>query len=181
MAKKKPTKATAKAAWPDGYVTPAEYARHRGVSRQMVSEWREKGRLVIEDRGPRNWRVNVEQSDRRLDATRDPMHDYDEVPDLQAARLRYELARAEEAELKVAKLRGDLVSREAVEATVSRFIMEHRERLLELPVRVGRKHAAKLGCDALALEVALEDELHRHLRDMAKVELRLSEEDAKSA
>lgn len=181
MTKKKPAKAAAKAAWPDGYVTPAEYARHRGVSRQMVSEWREKGRLVIEDRGPRNWRVHVEQSDRRLDATRDPMHDYDELPDLQEARLRYELARAEEQEMKVARMRGDLVSRELIEATVSRFIMEHRERLLELPVRFAAARAGELGCDQFALEVALEDAVAEHLQDMTKTRLRLDAEGREDA
>lgn len=46
-----------------GFVTQAEYGRHRGVSRKTVTDWKQKGLLVLDAHG----RVDIAMTDAALD------------------------------------------------------------------------------------------------------------------
>lgn len=55
-------------------MTQAEYARHRGVGKPAVSNWKRDGLLVLaEDPANGRIKVDVERTDAKLNAKRDPM------------------------------------------------------------------------------------------------------------
>lgn len=169
-------------------VTRSEFARHRGVSPQRVQEWEEKGQLVTVGEG-RSLRVDLEASDARVNATRDPQQDLargartdrgdgDVEPGDHAElyaefRARREKANAELAELKLAEERGRLIDRTAATSAVYDLAKRHQQGLLNLPARVSATLAARLGVDEHAVSEALEEIVREHLREQGRMTLRL--------
>lgn len=54
-------------------MTQAEFARHRGVSKPAVSNWKKAGLLVLQENDAGRIMVNVERTDAKLNAKLDPM------------------------------------------------------------------------------------------------------------
>lgn len=137
-------------------LTQMEYAAVRGCSAAYVSKLKRQGRLVVTPGG----KVNVEATDRLVDATRDPARGGDRRPgaatksethagaastgagakreDLsykEAAR-RERLAKARIAELELAEAAGQLVRRQQVERVLFGLARQAQEALLSLSERL---------------------------------------------
>jgi hypothetical protein len=54
-------------------MTQAEFARHRGVSKGNVTNWKKAGLLVLQEDEAGRLKVNVDRTDARLNAKIDPM------------------------------------------------------------------------------------------------------------
>lgn len=54
-------------------MTQAEFARHRGVVKSAVSNWKKAGLLVLQEDGSGRIKVNVERTEAKLNAKLDPM------------------------------------------------------------------------------------------------------------
>lgn len=54
-------------------MTQAQFARHRGVSKPAVSNWKKAGHLVLQEDEQGRVKVNVERTEARLNARLDPM------------------------------------------------------------------------------------------------------------
>lgn len=89
-----------------------------------------------------------------------------EISYAEARRLK-EIALAERAQLDLAKARDELVDRRAVETAVLGLARAERDAWLQLPPRVAAILAAELGCDARALELALDREMRTHMHAQA--------------
>lgn len=109
-----------------GIGTKAAYARHRGVGKSAVSNWLREGKLVAPAVLP-DGRVDFALADQMLAEALNPATSRKPgglaalgggatVHDLNAARSRKEQARAELAEMELARQRGELVDRASVDA-----------------------------------------------------------------
>jgi phage terminase Nu1 subunit (DNA packaging protein) len=150
---------------PDRLVSVSEYARRRGVTRQAVYKYLDRG--LIERRPDRL--IDVHVANRQLDARRD-MTRVRKAPPPAApssagrqsedsvqleARTRFEVARARKMELQAAQLEGSLVARDKVERQVFELGRVVSERLLALPDRLADRLAAlddRHACHALMSE-----------------------------
>lgn len=159
-------------------VTQASYARHRGVSRCSV--WRRTvtngGPIAVH--GPRKL-IDVAEADRLWTATLSPQgmaNTHTNGNGKAAPSTGGELARARAAavrldvevkRLALARLRGELVSRDGATRTAFAFGRVWRDRWLAWPARVGPQLALQFDVDAGALTVALERAVHEHLTELA--------------
>src|SRR5262245_59007627 len=88
---------------------------------------------------------------------------------LHSARTSKERALAERRWIDVAKKRGDMVDRKAVERAVFDLVRSEREAWLDFPAEVAATVAADLGVEAAYVEVALERAVREQLRRMTAV------------
>jgi phage terminase Nu1 subunit (DNA packaging protein) len=160
-------------------MSQSEYARARGVSRQLVSRWKKQGRLVVTDDG----QVDVQASDRVLRDVLDPTRGGDrtgkraaaidqaaadagavvtedgQVMSLEEARRRELASRAIKQELETAQLQGELVTKESVMRAAQDQGLKHMEQLRSVPDRIAHQlHSAPTAEDARRL---LAEELER--------------------
>lgn len=144
-------------------VSKADYARHRGVSRQSVVKMIEGGRI-----GGRaiaaNGRIVVAEADRQLGP-----RIADEPPTLAASKARKAAADARKAELAVAEMEGRLIDKAGALRAVFQLAQAERDAILAWPVRAAPIMAAELGVDEHALRTALVTSLRAHLSDHATV------------
>ena len=164
-------------------LTQAEYARHRGCSREAVRKAVEAGRItpfgpdklidatLADAQWQRNTRARassrvpppaVEAADDHSDhsdhaGTGGSYHEW---------RRRREAAAAQSAELLLREQRGDLVRVDDVRRAYAKHLIAFREALLQLPSRLGPVLAAE--SDAGRVHEALQAELHRILTDAAE-------------
>jgi hypothetical protein len=160
--------------------TQAEYARHRGVSRQAVHAWLREGRLVVASGG----RIDFGASDAALAAAGRTGHAVrdGETPAQAAERIvaasgaGMPLAEAERMkENYLALLRqleyetkaGRLVDAEEVERQSFKSARIMRDAWMNWPQRVAATVAARVGCDPVAIAVVLEAEVREHLIRLA--------------
>lgn len=85
------------------------------------------------------------------------------------AKLANEILRAQTAEVKLAKVKGELVDRAKATALVFDLARRERDAWLSWPARVAPNMAAELGIDPHELETVLVRHLHDHLGEMAEV------------
>lgn len=160
-------------------LSKADYARHRGCDRSLITRWGKVGRLVMRD-----GLVDVDATDALLAKTADPRrvgelrsrvargdgsrngHD-----PLRAARIRAEEASAAERELDLAERRGELVRLDVVRRAAATAVGEITKAIGTLPARASAAIAAKLGVEA-RLVAALLDEESDALRQVAANALR---------
>lgn len=162
-------------------ITPAEYSRHRGCSREAVSQAIEAGRISTLP-GPKGrkmidpevadiqWKRNTDpkQSERANASKRniEPAGGGDQAgSEYWESKTRREKAEAIIAELKAAELAGSLVSVERVRSASMRMSRMLRDALLAIPPKVAPTLATE--SDPHVIEHTLADVLRRALNDIA--------------
>lgn len=144
-------------------ISPAEFARTKGVHRQSVYEAIRGGRLTAIDGkldpavANIQWEANRKRPRSQPDP--EPPTDVPEGADYWGSKARREAAEAEIAELKAAELRGDLVRRGVVEREFAAKLVALRESLEVLAERLSAQVAAE--SDAAVCRRMLRDE-HRN-------------------
>ncbi|MCX8003383.1 MAG: hypothetical protein N2688_00245, partial [Burkholderiaceae bacterium] len=144
-------------------MSQAEYARHRGVTRQAISAAIKDGRL----RAPallHNGRIDPVLADAMLAEPRTPPHRAGGT--MASARAKREEANARLAELALAEKEGRLLPRERVEAAATELaalirgrLADRRQAVIEAVARAENPVSALRALDdALCLELAREAE-----------------------
>lgn len=144
-------------------LTHKALAEALGISRFQLKRDLERGMpLDLDD--AKAWRA------KHLDATHTNAQKFEGITE---ARLRKLALETEAAELEIAQKKRELIDRSDAEVAVFALAKNFREGLETLPYRIAPLIAAKIGCDAGALMTALEDEIRRHLEDIAETEIAL--------
>ncbi len=163
------------------HLTPAQYARHRGCSRQAVDQALKAGRITADADG----RIDPVAADAqwaarsrpRVRSSAPPPGTPDRADSPAAgtgqdtyldARRREALARATLAELEVATQARALVSVAEVRASCAAHLSACRDILLGLAARLAPVLAAET--DASRVHLLLESEHRRALQEMARVD-----------
>ena len=163
-------------------LTPAEYARLRGLNRSTVSRQIKTGAIPT-TRG----KIDPKKADRaraeNLDPTRGRRKETPEpekpktlitvqaieggtAPDLMRARVRKELALARLRELEAAIAEGSLVELKQIESAIESLIVHAREKLLSIPLELGPRLASESRAymDERALAARLTEMLQAEIR-----------------
>ena len=171
------------------------YARHRGVSHVAVKKAIDTGRITPEpdgtiepNRADRDWAQNTLSARKPIgQATietllpeparprvREPAEPI--PPTLSAggtsllqARTVNEVVKAQTNKVRLARLKGDLVDRSQAIAHVFRLARTERDAWLNWPARISAQMASKLGVDAHALHVAIDNAVREHLLDLGEL------------
>lgn len=179
-------------------LTQAEYAAARGVSAAYVTKLKRQGRLVIAASG----KVNVEATDRLIDATRDPARGGDRRPkdvpgdssggdpagagarkrqavavvgSYDDAARRERMAKAQIAELELAELSGQLIRRDQVERVIFALARKAQDALLSLSERVSGAVAAE--SDAFRCAEIIDAEARKIASTMATIDVTGDDDD----
>ena len=86
------------------------------------------------------------------------------------------IAKAERAQLEVARLRRELLPADRVFRTVEVFARVWRDSLLALPTSAGEEVAAELGVESQLVITALERIIRQFLEDMSKHVFKMADE-----
>lgn len=128
-------------------LTQAEYARHRGVSRNAVARAIKEGRIVLIDGridpaiADAQWQANTRpRSDARSPGGGDHA---DARGTFGTARTRRELAEASLAEIQLAEKRGELINRAGVEMALETCIRRLRDGVMSAPDRMALDHVTR--------------------------------------
>jgi hypothetical protein len=97
----------------------------------------------------------------------------DHAATFQRARTARETLGAKALEIRIAKLKGDLVDRSRATELVFAAARRERDAWLNWPARVAALMAAKLGCSVHDLEQELDRQVRAHLADLAEVSIDL--------
>jgi hypothetical protein len=158
------------------FVTQASYARSRGISREAVRKRTVPAGGPIPVHGERKL-LDVAEADSLWDATKSAAGaSHVNGNGAAAPSTGTSLAQARAAALGVdvemkrlalAKLRGELMSREAATRKAFEFGRRWRDSWLLWPARIGPLIAAAFDLDAGAVTVMLEGHVREHLTDLA--------------
>jgi hypothetical protein len=170
------------------------YAREKGVSDAAVRKAIKAGRITPNTDGtidPRKadaqWDRNTDQSQQRGAQARpvptEAVNTVREVTGdtplsgggttLLQARTANEVLKAQTGKVRLAKLRGELVSRSEAVAYVFRLARSERDAWLNWPTRVSAQLAAELMVDPHVLHVLLEQAVRQHLEELGDVRIQL--------
>ena len=160
-------------------MTQAEYARHRGCSREAVRRAIETGRIrtfgddkridpeLADTHWARNTRARVrmdQPEQKRPVIVANEVHQ--EKPEIyDEARTRREIAEANLAEIKEAELRGEVIRVGAVKSALASIFSSTRDSLMQIPARLSPVLAAE--SDAARIHDAIQLELHQCLSQLA--------------
>ena len=89
------------------------------------------------------------------------------------ARTANEILKAQERDLKLKKLRGELIDRNRALAMVFGLARQERDTWINWPVRVAALFAAEIGADVHAVQNGLDKVVRAHLAEMAEIEIGL--------
>lgn len=165
-------------------ISPAEYARRRGVSREAVSKAIEKGRIstVSGDNGRKmidpevadiQWAKNTDPAQSaRANSPKATIPPASRADDQKGsaywdAHTRREIAAANREELLEKKLAGELVERAKVEDAAFSIGRMLRDSVLGLPTKLAPELAAM--SDAFEIETKLRNALRKVLEDITKI------------
>jgi len=158
-------------------LTQRELARLFGVKDEAIRKWRAAG-LPMRRIG-RTWRATeqevrawLERHRNDPEPTRAGSARGDAEPRAEAER-RAAVAKADAAELELARRRGELVERDIVRREVFALARAERDAWTGWAARVAPTLAAELGVDHAALLVALEREVSAHLAELSAPEISL--------
>lgn len=164
------------------------YARHRGVSDTAVHKAIRSGRITPEADGTidavktdAEWARNTEAPNppgtRHRAVTAKASGDGEAHSagntSLLQARTVNEVVKAQTNELRLARLKGELVDRNQAIAQVFKLARTERDAWLNWPARVSAQMAAELGVDPHQLHVALEAAVRQHLMELGDVTARV--------
>jgi hypothetical protein len=154
-------------------MTQKAYARSRGHDPSLLTRWKSKGRLVMVGR-----LVDAAATDARLRETADPNRagvvrtkaariagtDMDEI---RRQRARREKSAADEAELRMAVKRRELVDVYGVRLACAATASEITQALDPIPGKIGAQMAAEFGVPAPAMFRLLENALFEYRETVA--------------
>jgi len=151
-------------------MSQADFARHRGVARSTVTEYKQKGLLVMTDDGL----VDVEKTEEKLSSTLDPSRGGDRTRDKKpSADNRLSRAKVEELEIKTARQRlglekdaGRLVEKDVVYQAAFTMARNAQESIMSIADRLAPVLAAE--GDAAKIHEAITDELRIVCNNLAK-------------
>ncbi|MDZ7804318.1 hypothetical protein [Thiohalophilus sp.] len=153
-------------------MSQAEFARHRGVAKATVTEYKRKGFLVLTDDG----RIDVEKTERVLAASLDTRggnrnRGSDEQPaatdaSYMAAKTREMEAKAARQEMETRQRAGELVAREDVQVTAFTLARNAQEAVMAVADRLSPLLAAET--DSAKVHEMLSAELRQVCQDLAK-------------
>lgn len=162
-------------------MTQADYARHRGCSREAVRKAVDSGRittfgpdkLIDRDLADVQWKRNTRarvDSGSPAQAAAVPAgvivaHEVGASVSYDEARRRRELAEASISEMKQAEMEGVLIRADAVRSAWAAKITGARDALLQIPSRIAPVLAAT--ADLVEVTQILEEELRRALADLS--------------
>lgn len=142
-------------------MSQAEFARHRGVSRATVSEYKAKGLLVFVSAGIVDVKASEASLVAHLDASRGGNRALKPAAGgnkaFMAAKTKEMQARADKQELELLEKQRILVSREQVEVTAFTLARSAQEGLMSIPDRLSSLLAAE--GDAAVIHKMLSDEV----------------------
>lgn len=158
------------------HMTQAEFARHRGVSRPTVSEYKRKGLLVMKDERL----VDVVASEARLASSLDQSRGGDRSQGsasgkkkpaagggaYMAAKIRGMEAVADRQELETKKLANELLEREETHRKAFTLARNAQESMMGIADRMAPLLAAE--ADPAKVHAMLSDELRNVAQDLAK-------------
>jgi len=166
-------------------ISPAEYARQRGLSKSTVSRQIRDGKIPMRDgmvdprEADKARRLNLDHRKRhrrpepqpkeRASAQPAPAPRGDKEPapiSLVEAQIKHEIAKASKTGLEAAKLRGILVDAEEMAQAWSRQIVSAREHILQLPSKLAPKVAVE--SDVLACQFLIEREVRSLLTELSE-------------
>jgi hypothetical protein len=166
------------------FLTPAAYARHRGVSRPAVARAVREGRISTTADGliehavaDLQWQANTRPRAKATEAAAPVLAG--DVVSYQEARRRQAVADALMAERAELLQAGELIRVQAVRDALALDYATTREGLLQLPARLGPLLAAEL--DPAAVERLLRAEIHQALTRLAGAGEALGRTDAGAA
>lgn len=152
-------------------LTQRQVARALGRTDEAVRKWRQAGMPMVRD--GRTWRIAEADARAWLKQNRaDPRPDTSAEPRADADR-RNAVAKADAAELELARRRGELIERADVKREVYELARAERDAWTGWAARVAPTLAAELGCDHGKLLAALEREVNEHLADLSAPEISL--------
>jgi hypothetical protein len=166
------------------------YARHRGVTDTAVHKAIRAGRITPEadgsidaDRADLEWARNTDtpRAGTRKQAVKVAVPgasaDAPAPPgggtSLLQARTVNEVVKAQTNKVRLARLKGELVDRPQAIAHVFKLARTERDAWLNWPARISAQMAARLGCDAHAMHVALEAAVREHLQELGELRPRV--------
>jgi hypothetical protein len=167
------------------------YARHRGVSHTAVKKAIDSGRITLEPDGTIDparadieWAQNTaprRSSARKTAAAPSPQESGEPVAlplspggtTLVQARTFNEMVKAQINKVRLANLKGELVDRNQAIAHVFKLARAERDAWLNWPARISAQLASRLGVDAHALHVALEEAVREHLAELGEFKVRI--------
>jgi len=175
----KPAPKPARAVAPQQRVSPAQYARHRGVSREAVSKALREGRIHADSRGlidqaaaDKAWAANT--TARAAPGVRAAALSVDGyIPSIEGitltdARTMHELTKARIAALQLAREMGELVSAAAVRDKAFRSARAARDILESIPDRISDTLAGMASADGI--RALLRGEIENALDALATTE-----------
>lgn len=164
-------------------ISPAEYARRRGVSREAVSKAIDKGRIstIAGNNGRKmidpevadiQWAKNTDtaqaaRANSPKAAAAPPSRDEPQGTAYWLAHTRREIAAANREEILEKKLRGDLVDRARVESAAFGIGRMLRDAVLGLPTQLAPEIVSMT--DAFSIEIKLRDALRQVFADFIKL------------
>lgn len=153
-------------------MSQAEFARHRGVSRATVTEYKHKGLLVMTEDG----KVDAAASKKRLTSSLDPVRGGDRSSterkpaanskEYMAAKTREMQAKAVKQEMETRKRAGELLEREEVESAAFTLARQTQEAGMAIADRLSSLLAAE--SDAGKVHDMLTSELRQVFNEMAE-------------
>lgn len=175
---------------PKQFCSQAEFARIMGYnSRGYVTQLKQAGRLVIDDKG----RVDIEASKIRIAETEDPSRDdvrarhaakreaekpaAEQKPKKETkakdpnavsfseARARKESAQAQQAEIELRKMLGELVSKADMQAAVADLVTNFRQTMENWPHNLA---AELVGKDINEIRITLKHHVHDVLHNLER-------------
>jgi hypothetical protein len=162
------------------FLTQAEFARRRGISREAVRKRTVTAGGPIPVYGPRKL-LDVAQADALWTATMSPQGVGNtqaraaasgaagiSVSELARARAAAVIVDVQTKRLTLEQRRGTLISRERAVLKAFAFARLLRDAWLTWPTRVGPQLAAAFDVDPTAFTVALEDHVREHLASLAR-------------
>jgi len=157
-------------------VSRRKYAAMRGVSESAVRKAISTGRISVEADNT----IDPARADREWSAQTDPAQRREVGDDgqiegsaYQRAKTENEILKARMAEVRLAKLKGELVDRAKAEAAIFDLARQERDAWLHWPARVAAIMAADLGVDARKMEDVLGKYLRAQMGDLDEVKPRL--------
>ena len=167
------------------------YARHRGCAESAVRKALATGRITLEPDGT----IDPKRADARWAATTDPAQQRLVGPQVVGrperqngsaapppgtgtaflqARTANEVLKSHERQIRLARMKGELVDRAKAEALVFHLARHARDSWATWPARAAAVMAAELGVDPGAMQQVLESYVRVHLEELPEIRLDLT-------
>lgn len=164
-----------------------QYAAHRGVSHTAVNKAVKSGRITPELDGTidpakadMQWANRTDPAKQReadsgkMDQAKgSDLFAGDEKVSFQRARLAHEVVKTRTANVRLLKMKGELIDKRQAESLVFRLAREERDAWVTWPSRVAALIAADLDKDAGMIQRVLEAHVRSHLEELGSINVKI--------